>query len=68
MKMKVLRENISYNVACNILETNKYFIGGVEVISLDNKSEFWTRDTVTNKRRLVALYNEDNGVLLVVTN
>ena len=68
MKMKILRENISYNMACSILETNHYFLGGVEIKTMNNKTEFWTKDTVTKENRLVALYNEDTGVLMVVTN
>lgn len=56
--MKTLKRNISYNVACSILEANKYGV-------TDTKS---VRDWVIfyKNGKKVARYNENRGILQVI--
>ena len=53
--MRTLKRNISYNVACSILESNHYGVTGTKAIGK------WI--VFYNKDRVVARYNEDRGVL-----
>lgn len=62
MKLKVLRRNISYNVACSILDTNYYNIAETKSIGL-----YWTI-FIDKSGRKVARYNEKYGRLEVICN
>jgi hypothetical protein len=55
--MKTLRRDISYNMACSILEANRYGITEVRVIGK------WT--LFHKNSRVVARYNERRGILQV---
>ena len=55
--MKTLRRDISYNVACSILEANKY--GVTDTKAIGDWIVFY------NKDRKVARYNENRGILQV---
>jgi hypothetical protein len=59
--MKTLRRNISFNLACSILEANHWGIDSV-VVSKDRKYDLFKRQGKT-----VARYNEDKGKLEVIS-
>ena len=56
--MKTLKRNISYNVACSILEANHYGVTNVKAIGK------WI--VLYNKDRVVARYREETGSLQVI--
>ena len=56
--MKTLRRNISYNIACSILESNHY--GVTETKAIGAWIAFY------NKGKLVARYNENREILQVI--
>ena len=58
--MNTLRRNISFNVACSILETNHY--GVTEVKMIGKWAVFYTNG------RVVARYDESRGVLQTTSN
>lgn len=62
MKYRTLRENISYNLACNILEKNHY---GVTDTKQNNDGDILFIDRMG---RVVAKYNEEHGALDVICN
>lgn len=55
MGMMTLKRNISYNVACSILEANHYGVTDVKI--------FGDWIAFYNNGRVVARYNEKRGVL-----
>lgn len=59
--MKTLRRDISYNLACNILEANHY--GIVKTKPCKDWIVFYDKNN-----RAVARYNEEKGKLQVITN
>ena len=56
--MKTLKRNVSYNIACSILETNKY--GVTDTKSIGDWVVFYRNGKV------VARYNEKRGVLQTI--
>lgn len=59
--MKTLKRNISYNLACSILEANHY-----GVVETKNFGHVWT-GFYDRSGRLVARYHEPSGRLQVIT-
>ena len=57
-KMKTLKRNISYNVACSILEFNHY--GVTDTKSIGDWVAFY------KDGKCIARYNEKRGILQVV--
>lgn len=60
MKSKVLRRDISYNVACSILEVNHYNIAETKTCGI-----YWTI-FIDKSGKMIARYNEKYGRLEVI--
>lgn len=56
--MNTLKRNISYNIACSILESNHY--GVTDTKAFGDWIAFY------NKGKLVARYNEKRGILQTI--